>query len=311
MRPFLLVLLLLGFCAACIAVLAFLPDRAEAPGSHSAPAPPQRMVSTVPSITEVLVALGLCDRIVGVSDFCKLPPECGEKRRVGGYFDPDYEAFLELKPDLVLTMPQQSDLRRKLETLGLRTLVVRQEDIAGILGSIIMVGKACGVAERAEELVAGLRRRIEAVERSVRGLRRPRVLVCVERSVGSGGLEDIFAAGGTSFYQELIEKAGGVNVLSAVRAQYPSVSKEEVLKLDPEVIVDLVPGLGERGLSAGEAEAEWNELKTVAAVRAGRVYLIADRDAVVPGPGIVGFLEKLAAILHPELREAKRGGRRL
>ncbi|MBR5626732.1 MAG: ABC transporter substrate-binding protein [Thermoguttaceae bacterium] len=113
---------------------------------------PQRIISTVPSITETLFALDLQNRLVGVSDFCHYPPEADKIRKVGGYFDPNLEAMLELEPDLVLILKENQDLRRRLESLGINVLTVDHSSITGILESFEQIGAVFGDDFQAKDI---------------------------------------------------------------------------------------------------------------------------------------------------------------
>lgn len=263
---------------------------------------PVRIVSMVPSLTEVLFALGLGDRVVGVTSFCNWPPEAASKPRLGGYLDPNCEALVALRPDLVIAMPEQAELRTRLEALGVRTLEVGQQGLAGILDSIRAIGQVCGAGTRAEDLVRELEGRMRAVSAKTQGLARPFVLVCVDRLAGSGRLEEICVAGRGGFHDELIACAGGVNAAAgAAGGPYPVFSKEGVIALDPEVIIDMLPDLARRGVSAQEATREWDELSVVKAVRRGRVHAFTEGYGVIPGPRFILALERMARLIHPEV----------
>jgi iron complex transport system substrate-binding protein len=260
----------------------------------------RRIVSMVPSLTEVVYAVGRGERVVGVTDFCAYPREVLTVPRLGGYFDPNYEAILALAPDIVLTMPEQAELRRGLAVLGIRAAEVNQRDIAGILNSITIVGRLCDAAAEAAALRADLEARLRAVTAKTQGLGRPRVLVCVGRPVGSGRLEEIYVAGTRTFYDEVLTRAGGVNACRATTADYPTLSAEGVIGLDPDVIIDLIPDGEKRGVRGQDAVIEWNVLASLAAVKHGRVHALTDDFVTIPGPRFILALERVARLLHPE-----------
>ncbi len=285
--------------AALLAVVAL-----TACGSPPAQSPPaaegyRRILSLAPSITETLFALGLGERVVGVTRFCNWPPEAREKTRVGGFLDPNYELIATLRPDLVLLLPEHQQIEANLKGLGLTCRVVRNRSLEEILGTIRTIGELGGAAARADSLADSLKARIAAVRERSAGDNRPGVLLAIGRSIGSESVADVHVAGGGTIYHELIELAGGRNVMADSKIDFPVLSAEGLLHLDPEVIVELVPEVAEQETIRARARAEWNALPTLAAVRTGRVYLFIGDWTVVPGPRIVRLLEELAGALHP------------
>lgn len=287
LRSVLVVMAAVGAAAAC--------------GDRPAPPPaevPTRIVSMAPSLTETLVALGLSDRIVGVTRYC--PPVAGAVS-VGGYFDPSYEAIVALEPDLVVLMQSHDELHRRLVELGLDTLRVDQHDIAGIVASVEAIAGRCGVESRGRELAEGLRRSLDEVARSVAGLPRPRTLVVVGREPGGARMTPLWAAAADTFYDDVIRLAGGVNAIADSSIRYPELSVEGLIAIDPDVILDVVADGGVRGIDVEAAAADWRELSEVRAVRDGRVHVLTDSFVVIPGPRIVDTVRVFAACLHPEV----------
>lgn len=293
-------LLAAGFVAmSAIACRAPATEPGSSELSASAP-PPARIVSLAPSVTEVLFALGLGDRVVGVTSFCRYPAEAARLPQVGGYLDLNLEAIVGLDPDLVVLIQAHNAARARLEALGLPTLQVDQSDLGGILRSIEEIAARCGVAERGGELVAGIRGRLDAVEQRVAGLPRPRTLAVVGREAGSGALATVWVAGTETFYDDVIRLAGGVNAAAPSPVAYPEVSREGLLHIDPDVIVDLLADLDERGVAGEAAAADWQAFPTLRAVRSGRVHVLEHELTVVPGPRVAELVEQVAQVLHPE-----------
>ncbi|HEX8986156.1 MAG TPA: ABC transporter substrate-binding protein, partial [Bryobacteraceae bacterium] len=198
-------------------------------------AAPQRIVSTSPSITEMLYALGLGDRVVGVTTFCHYPPEAEKKTKIGNYLNPNLEVIVGLRPDLVIA--ETSGVRRpeKLSSLKLNVVEIDDSNLAGIYASIRTIGKASGVPERAEKLCSGMRAALEDLRRKTAPLARRRMLFVVGRTPGR--IEDLIAVGRGSFLNELMEVAGGRNIFGDSPAGYPKVGLEDLLGRNPEVIV--------------------------------------------------------------------------
>jgi iron complex transport system substrate-binding protein len=269
------------------------------PGKNAAKFP-SRIVSLAPSITETLFELGLMDRVAGVTRYCDYPPEALAKTKIGGYYDPNYEAIVALKPDLIIMLTEHEDPKQHLAKLGFDILAVDHRDIQGILRSIETIGTACGVEPKAESIVKDIRERMEYVRRKTAKLRSPRVMVSIGRNMGSGTLEDVYISGKDGFYDEMIRLAGGVNAYEGSVA-FPAISNEGIIRMNPEVIIDMVPDLEEQGWDVNRIYKEWNEAYPVDAVRNDRVYVFSEDYVVVPGPRFILLLEKMGRVMYPEV----------
>src|SRR5688500_12074017 len=212
-----------------------------------APKIPARIISLAPSTTETLFALGLGDRVVGVTRYCEFPPEARSKPSIGGYYDPNYEAVVDARPDLIITLPEHVEVRRELQKLGLAFLTVDHRKVPGILESVETLGAACGVPEKAAALRADLAARIRELAARTAGRPCPRVLGSIGRMAGDESMTRITACGRGGFYDELIGLAGGVNAFER-EVSFPAISPEGLLAARPDVIIDLHPELKKSGL---------------------------------------------------------------
>lgn len=276
------------------------------PGSRShegeqAGAPYRRIVSLSPSITETLFALGLGDRVVGVTRYCRWPPEAQQRTVVGGYLDPNYEAILALRPDLVILRGEKDEFVQGFRTLGLEVLAVRHQSVADILSAIEAIGRTCGAAAQADRLLADLRARLDRLRGKTAGLPRPRVLLVVERALGVGTIQDAYVAGADGFLNDMLNLAGAQNACPKTAVGVPVVSAEGVMQMNPDVIVELMSPERAGGRSHAELLADWRPLATVAAVRAGRLHVVDDEGILVPGPRFYRLAERLARLVHPEV----------
>ncbi len=267
---------------------------------HLQAAGPARIVSTSPSITETLFALGLGDRVVGVSAFCRFPPGVQRLPKVGTFLKPDAELIAGLRPDLVVVHELSTGIDRRLASLRIPFVVVDRGTLASVFSSIRRIGAGAGVPGRADSLVADIERRLDAVRRAASDAPHPRVLFIIGRNPGT--LADLVAVGPGSYINDLIEIAGGTNVLAITgQPEYPRISMETVLRLDPDVIVDTV--------DMGETEAErrlrqpinerlWSGYGTLTAVKTRRLHAATTDALVVPGPRVVDAAEWVAALLR-------------
>ena len=262
---------------------------------------PRRIVSLSPSTTEILYALNLDDRVVGVTDFCNYPPEAKQKTRLGGFLDPNFEAIASLKPDMVFILPEQQNVRNFLKEMKIPFRIVNNKTVADILGAIKIIGNVCHVRKQAMALVDSLAGRIEKIRKLTQEKNRPKVLVSIGRSIGNGTLADVYAAGENTYYSELIRIAGGQNALQNKSVAYPLLSGEGLVKLNPDIIVDIIFGAAEDSLAAEAAKKDWQQLPQIKAVRENQIFMINASYAVIPGPRFILLLDKLAQIIHPEI----------
>jgi iron complex transport system substrate-binding protein len=255
-----------------------------------------------PSLTQTLCDLGLQDRIVGVSRYCLMNhiPQVEGKPQVGGFLDPNFETILRLKPDLVLLLTEHEKSMPGLRKLGLNTLAVCHQNVTGCITSIRSIGAACGEERLGNELADSLQSRLDRIRKKTASRARPRVMICIERTKIPGRLADVYIAGRDDYYSEMIDCAGGRNAYDRANIRYPTVSPEGILHLNPDVIIDLVDGLNQSADSSESTLADWQQLRGVAAVKEHRLHAF-DRSATVPGMKIIGTIEELARVLHPEI----------
>jgi iron complex transport system substrate-binding protein len=262
---------------------------------------PRRIISLAPSLTETLFALGLGDRVVGVTRYCAHPAEVLDLPRIGGHLDPNFEAIVSLEPDLVVAIPSSHENRRRLESLGIRVLEVDQHNVEAVLESVSSVADACGAPDRGATLRAEIESRLAQVASAVAGASRPRTVVVVGHQVGEGVVRSVWAAGPDTFYEGVVEIAGGVNAVDGGVARYPELSREGLASIDPDVVLDVIAGLEERNLDPDEVLAGWEHLTELRAVREHRVNVLVGDQMVVPGPRLPEMVEAVARALHPEL----------
>lgn len=264
--------------------------------------PPERIVSLAPSCTEILFALGLGDKVVGVDEFSDYPlevqerVEAGNLTTVGSFSEISMELVVGLEPDLILaTGGVQRVVVESLEGLDQPVVVLYPERFDGVLADISLVGKATGQIDEAEALVADMQKRAQEIADKTQGALRPRVYV---EYYFNGGYWS-FASG--SYTDELIYMAGGVNVFSGVAGGHISTSTEEVLMTNPEIIIISKGTMATAcGLTPERIKERpgWNEIY---AVQNDQIYEIDEPILALPIPRLIEGLEELAKVIHPEL----------
>jgi len=255
---------------------------------------PQRIVSHVPSITETLFALGLEERVVGVSDYCNYPEEAKLKPSVGDYFNPSVERIVALEPDLVLTDGHSQNIKG-LEVLGITFFVIDPKDIDGILKDIELLGRITGVEKKAKALVSEMNSSLAQVISQAEGAPKVRVFYVFDAT----DLNNPWTAGPGSFVDSLITMAGGENIAAQAQGAWVQFSIEQLVSSDPEIImIDASHGTAVVSEEELRAHPAW---QGITAVKQGRIQIV-DGDLVNrSGPRIIQGLEEIAKIIHPEL----------
>jgi iron complex transport system substrate-binding protein len=296
-----LIIIFAIFVVTIFVIFHFIQQSPQQSQAVSDPATISRFVSMSPSTTETLFALGLGQKVVGVTRFCNYPPEAQKLPQVGGYLDINYEALIALKPDLVIILPEFEQVKNYLTELKIPYLIVNNKKIIDIIQTIQTLGHIGGVQKDAEALVDRLQNRIQAIKDITRLLPRPDILISIGRTIGSGTLEEVYIAGKNTLYNEMIDLAGGKNAYQDSRLDYPMVSAEGILQMNPDIIIDLVTDMKEKGLTEEEIIKDWKGVAGVQAAQNHQIYVLSDDYAVIPGPRFILLLEKLVQIIHPEI----------
>ncbi|UCZ55671.1 cobalamin-binding protein [Desulfurispirillum indicum] len=249
--------------------------------------PPQRIVSLVPSVTEILFAIGADGQLVGVTDFCDYPAEARRKPQMGAYSDPSLEAIVAARPNLVFASAEmhRPGFVERLQRMGIAVYVVNPGTMAEVVASLRGVGRVAGRAAQAEVLATSMEQRIRAVEERAAGKVPPRVLFSVM-------VNPLVVAGPGTMTDDLLRVAGGINVVPDGPSRYPTWGIEGLLAIDPEVIV-ATPHTAYS--TSHEYFLAWPQLQ---AVQQNRIVSIHSDWVHRPGPRLVQGLEALHQALH-------------
>jgi iron complex transport system substrate-binding protein len=264
----------------------------------SAAEQPQRIVSLSPDLTEILYGVGAFNRVVGVSNYDTYPPEVANLPHLGELHSPSLEKLTALRPDLVIVNNAQAPfLEDTLKALGLRILKTSNGSLKEVYASMIAIGHAAGNDSEALKLVEATRQGLERVAHKTSGLSKSRVVLIVDRTPGT--LRELYTATDGSFLAELVGIAGGRLVASPVAKGYKKLNKEELLALDPEIILDFIQGPKSR--FAGDPMEAWREMPELKAVRARRVYGVNEDFVPHASQRTVQTAELFARLIHPEV----------
>ena len=262
-------------------------------------APPRRIISLVPGVTETLFAIGAQDLLVGVTDFCDFPAEARLKPRVGGMLAPSLETMVAMKPDLVIATREgnREETVAQLERLKIPVFLVNPVSLGKVLDIPSRLGAVTGHEAQAAQLTASTQARIKAVTERVASRPRPRVLYVLWP-------DPLIVPGKGALVSDLIALAGGESVTADASEAYPRYSLEAAVARGPQVIVLASHGSGQGAMS----REKWERFTSLPAVKSGRLYTVDGNLLHRYGPRVVDGLELLARLLHPEVfpKEARR-----
>jgi iron complex transport system substrate-binding protein len=258
---------------------------------------PQRIISLTASLTEIVFALKIGHRVVGVTDSCDYPPEVKNLPNVACWFDPDMEKLVDLRPDLVLGLETaHQHVNQALESQGIRLLLVNPLSVEGAIADIARIGEILGAHEAAERLVSALGARLSAIDAAVSKIAgKNRKTACRILDMDDGRFH---VAGPLSFQYDIISRAGGQNVTCSKNEAYPKITLTQLREWDPQVIFNC--GFDLKTLSGIADKSEWQSLQ---AVRSGNVFRFDCALTCRSGPRIVDMVELLFKTLYEGYRE--------
>jgi len=263
--------------------------------------PPQRIVSLAPNITEILFALGLGGRIVGVTRYCDYPAQALQKEKIGGMVDPNLEKIQALRPDLIIGFRGNPlGILGKLRNLRFPVFVLDLgSSLDGLFQTIEKVGRVTRADGPAAEVVAILREKHQAVRQALgNSSKRPKVFLSV---YGQG----LWTCGAGSYLNDLLIQAGGLNIAGKTGRRWLQLNREQLINENPDVIIIMAKDK-ERFSQAGESFRADPRLKDVRAVKDNNIHLLDENVASRFGPRLIDALEAVARILHPEVFEARK-----
>lgn len=258
----------------------------------------ERIICAAPSVTEIVFALGLGGRVVGVSDFSTHPPEALAVPKIGGLIDPNKERITALQPDLLIIQGQNESLARFCAEHEIRFLSIEINSLEDIWTAIHTIGQTLRAEEKASALVQKIKEDFQVIKDRIHN--RPRKKVFLTLGHTPGDLTGLMTTGPGTFIHELLYSAGGVNIFSDASGLYPQVSKESLVKRQPEVIIEAIPGgIPEEKLRL--LKKDWAQLPMLPAVKSGNIHYLTEDFLLIPGVRIAQTVRRFAEILHPEV----------
>ena len=258
---------------------------------------PQRIVSLAPGITEILYALNIGDKIVGVTSFCNWPVQARQKPQIGGFINPSIERIVSLRPDLIIATADgnRKDTVQQLEKIGLIVYVTNPSDTKGILASILHIGEITSTQKNAKTLVERLQKRLNNVTAQTRDKIKPRIFFQI-------GLDPVITAGRGTLINEVIGLAGGINIAGSDTARYPRYSAEGIMGGCPDIVL-FAPMANDKEFVT--VKKFWQKFKEIPAVKNNKIYPVETDLISRASPRIIDAIEKMALIFHPEIKIVK------
>jgi len=295
-RPFIFLIIL---CLAVVGLTALSLFKNQNP-AVSPSARPARIVSLAPDITEILFALGLDEKIAAVSSDSDYPPAAARKNKVGTFWQPNTEAVIASKPDLVIAQwfEQQKAVADSLSRLGYPVLILKMEKIEELFSAIQQIAKAAGCPQAADELLNNIHSELNTLQSKCKSVEKIKVLWAVQN-------EPLRIAGRDTFINEMIELAGGENAIGPAIQQYPHIGTEQLLAGGAEVIIQSAMKNNNIEKERQAAETFWSRWPGLPAVKNKRIYVV-DGDAVLRlGPRLPKGIEIIARCLHPDIFQTR------
>lgn len=252
----------------------------------------QRIVSLSPNLTEIVFSLGLGDSVVGVSSDSDWPDEAKTKLKVGSFWQPNIETIIAAKPDLVVceTFLQQNEAAQALKRAGLNVLALRVETIDELFAAIRSIGQAAGCSEKAEQLADSLKEQLDQIREVSSSHQKVKVMWVIQT-------KPVRVAGVKTFVNEIIELAGGQNAIASTGDQYPSISTEEIIGCNAEVIIQSAMGTENIAKQQESAEKFWSRFANLPAVKNKRIYVINPDTVLRLGPRVAEGAQTVAECL--------------
>ncbi|HJJ79746.1 MAG TPA: cobalamin-binding protein [Methanocorpusculum sp.] len=258
--------------------------------------PPERIVSLSPANSEILFALGLDEKIVGVTEYCTYPEAALSKEKIGGFSTVNIEKVSVLNPDLIVAADGNSEETvAHLRELGFTVITINADTIDTTLDDILLLGKATGADDEAEALVSSMKEDLAEIAEKTSAEEKPTILHCM-------WTDPLWVSGSGTFQDEMITAAGGVNA-AADEGGWVALTMEKFLTMNPDIIV--VDSGNGMGVGADDALRDFflkdPRMQSLSAVQNEQVYVVNADIIDRGGPRIVEGVEALAEIAHPDI----------
>ncbi|MFW6128704.1 MAG: ABC transporter substrate-binding protein [Candidatus Aminicenantaceae bacterium] len=259
---------------------------------------PNRIICAAPSVVEIVFALGCGDQVVGISHFSKYIPETKTKANIGGLINPNKELIIALQPDLLITQGKHESLEKLCREKDIQFITLTIETLEDITKVIAFLGEELDAEDQAKRIIKKINSELAEVKARTMDIQKRKTFLVIGHTPGS--LSGIMTTGSRTFLNELIDISGGKNIFSDTSRKYPQISKEAIIKREPDIIIEVFPG----GLSPEKKKLlyeDWKKLFSLTSLEKKHIHLLTEDYLLIPGIRVAQTAEEFTQIIHPEL----------
>jgi iron complex transport system substrate-binding protein len=251
-----------------------------------------RIIALSPSINEIIYALNSGDKIVGNTDFCNYPKDAKNKTKVGGFFSPNLEKIIALKPDMVIMQNSSLKLSKKLKRLGIKTTIIKNRTIDDIKNSIKTIGNVLNKKDKADKIVQNIDSELINLKNIIKD---KKILIVIGHNTSLD--KRIFVAGQNLYFDDIINTSGNKNAYQSSLKGQPVLNLENIIATNPDIVILLSPYRIKKGLSKKELIAPWINIP-INAKKQKNIYIVDGEYAGIPSQRIIHFLDDFKNFLE-------------
>lgn len=254
----------------------------------------ERIVSLAPALTEIVYSLGKGDSLVANTNYCNYPPKAKYIKRVGGMLDINLEILVSVKPDLIILYSEMYEKIKFMKDKS-RLVVVKHTDLKDIYDGIEIIAKALHVESKGRELIGSMKNELENLRKEAerKNAQKSKVLLIIGRN--RDNLSNMYIIGAKDFLNELLGYAGGINAYTG-NIDYPSVSIESIVSMNPRVIIEL--SAFNEGIDDKKILDQWKKFPFISAVKNNRIKIVRDSMWVIPGPRVPQIARQMFSFIY-------------
>jgi iron complex transport system substrate-binding protein len=252
----------------------------------------QRIITLSPAINEIVYALGSGADVVGNTQYCTYPQASQSVNKVGGYFSPDLEKILSLKPSIVIMQENNKKLAQNLEKLGINIKMIQINRLPHIKKAIFSLGDLLHQEIQAKSIVAEIDKALADIKDIVKD---KKILIVIGHNTSL--VKQVFVVGQNLYLDDIINTSGNTNALQSNRKGQPVLNQENIIATDPDIVILLAHSMQQKGLTPSDLIEPWKELP-ISAGKNGDIYIIDKEYSGIPSDRLVLFLRDFKEILH-------------